>query len=62
MTNRGEIPTPRTDMFVARYLPANYQIGSDEATDVIIGELTDMELEIADLKLTIKSMREINHD
>ena len=55
-------PTPRTDAFVADYVIANYQMGSDEATDVIIGELSQMEQEIAALSEIIESMKENNHN
>lgn len=55
-------PTPRTDAFVADYVIANYKMGSDEATDVIIGELSQMEQEIAALSEIIESMKENNHN
>ena len=52
--------TPKTDKFVANYLPADYQFGSDEATDVIICEMASTEREIDQLaKQCVKMVEEL---
>ena len=56
----NKTPTPRADTFVADYIIANYQMGTCEATDVIINQMAAMEREIA-AKQCVVSVEEIGN-